>query len=103
MCIIICVCVCMQVCAKNKVKFLTSSDSELTSIFIKKCIQFLFVHSSFGRLYKEPNRVLIKIISGHIESPLAMGQTVDGSVFICACYGHKLPYFRALRLFKLML
>ena len=49
------------------------------------------------------HRVLVEVVSGHVQPPVVLCEAVDGCVIVCAGDGHELAHFGSLRLLQFVL
>ena len=49
------------------------------------------------------HRILVEVVSGHVQPPVVLREAVDGRVVVCAGDGHKLAHFSTLRLLQFVL
>ena len=66
-------------------------------------VQLLLVHRRPGRLHQVAQWLLVEVVRGDIQSPVVVGETVEGSVLVCASDGNELAHFAALGLLQLVL
>ena len=80
-----------------------SRTVRLTSVFIEKGIYLSFVHGCTRRLHEVLERILVKLVGRHIQSPIVLSQTVYGCVVVRARHCHEMADLGSLGLLQLVL